>query len=264
MKAIKCQMCDSTDFVKDGDYFVCESCGVKYTVEDARKMMIEGTVDVKGTVKVDNSDIVEKYLHNAHRALLKEDWEEVEKYYNLVEQNAPDNMEAVFFSSYGKAMLSMTDSDYFKREQKFQVLNRSMSVLSEYYETTTENKEEVLGKISSYIAKMYDVSFVYNRQSFDVSGAVRTLGGATGTKKWCIALIDSTRDAFVKELREIAYKHNDLFIKSLLAQWTVQQSENSDQQNDNNTPGKNALAIAIVVISVFVAIMFIAFALGEL
>ena len=147
MKAIKCQMCDSADFVKDGEYFVCQSCGVKYTVEDARKMMIEGTVDVKGTVKVDNSEIVQKHLHNAHRALLKEDWEEVEKYYNLVEQNAPDNMEAVFFSSYGKAMLSMTDSDYFKREQKFKVLNRSMSVISDYYETTTENKEEVLRKI---------------------------------------------------------------------------------------------------------------------
>lgn len=255
MKAIKCQMCDSADFVKEGDYFVCQSCGVKYTVEDAKKMMIEGTVDVKGTVKVDNSDIVEKYLNNAHRALLKEDWEEVEKYYNLVEQNAPDNMEAVFFSSYGKAMLAMTDSDYFKREQKFQVLNRSMSVISDYYETTTEDKKEVLNKISSYIAKMYEVPFVYNRQSFDVGGAVRTIGGATGTKKWCISLIDSTRDAFVKELKEIAYKHSDPFIKMLLNQWECQQSDNKNQSNDNTSPKNNALAICLVILGVLILVI---------
>ena len=32
----------------------------------------------------------------------KEDWEETEKYYNLVEQNAPNNIEALFFSAYAK------------------------------------------------------------------------------------------------------------------------------------------------------------------
>ena len=151
MKRLTCEMCGGTDLIKQDGVFVCQNCGMKYSVEDAKKMMIEGTVDVKGTVQVDNSAFVQKYLTNANRALEKEDWEEVEKYYNMVEQNSPQNMEAVFFSSYGKAMLSLTDTDYFKREQKFKVLNRSMSVISDYYETTTENKEEVLRKISRYL-----------------------------------------------------------------------------------------------------------------
>ena len=164
MKRLTCEMCGGTDLIKQDGVFVCQNCGMKYSVEDAKKMMIEGTVDVKGTVQVDNSAFVQKYLTNANRALEKEDWEEVEKYYNMVEQNSPQNMEAVFFSSYGKAMLSLTDTDYFKREQKFKVLNRSMSVISDYYETTTENKEEVLRKISRYIKKMYEFSFVYAKQ----------------------------------------------------------------------------------------------------
>ena len=92
-------MCGGTELIKQDGAFVCQNCGMKYSVEEAKKMMIEGTVDVQGTVKVDNTAFVERYLQNAHRALMKEDWEEVEKYYNLVEQNAPDNMEAVFFSS---------------------------------------------------------------------------------------------------------------------------------------------------------------------
>ena len=53
MKALQCEMCGSQDLVKDGGVFVCQSCGTKYTVEEAKKMMVEGTVDVKGTVKVD-------------------------------------------------------------------------------------------------------------------------------------------------------------------------------------------------------------------
>ena len=56
MKALQCEMCGSQDLVKDGGFFVCQSCGTKYTVEEAKKMMVEGTVDVKGTVKVDTSD----------------------------------------------------------------------------------------------------------------------------------------------------------------------------------------------------------------
>ncbi len=222
MQQLTCEMCGSTDMAKQDGVYVCQTCGMKYSVEEARKMMIDGTVDVQGTVKVDNSALIAKHLVNAHRALVKEDWEEVEKYYNLVEQNSPDNIEAVFFSSYGKAMLSMTDSDYFKREQKFQVLNRSMSVISDYYDTTTENKEEALRKIAEYIQKMYNVTFVYQRPSLDLEGAIRSLGSATGTRQWCINLINTTKTTFIRELRQIAAKHDDQFVKDLIKQFESQ------------------------------------------
>lgn len=230
MKQLTCEMCGGTDLMKQDGAFVCQNCGMKYSVEEAKKMMIEGTVDVQGTVKVDNTAFVERYLQNAHRALMKEDWEEVEKYYNMVEQNAPDNMEAVFFSSYGKAMLSMTDSDYFKREQKFQVLNRSMSVISDYYDTTTENKEEALRKIAEYIQKMYNVTFVYERQSIDLAGAVRALGGATGTKQWCINLINTTKNTFVNELKQISEKHEDEFVKDIIKEFEPQPADTQAPQ----------------------------------
>ena len=76
MKRLTCEMCGGTDLIKQDGVFVCQNCGMKYSVEDAKKMMIEGTVDVQGTVKVDNSAFVEKYLANARRAKEKEDWEE--------------------------------------------------------------------------------------------------------------------------------------------------------------------------------------------
>ena len=62
MKQLTCEMCGSTDMAKQDGFFVCQSCGMKYSTEDAKKMMIEGTVDVQGTVKVDNSAFVERYF----------------------------------------------------------------------------------------------------------------------------------------------------------------------------------------------------------
>ena len=87
MGAIVCELCGSNDVVKQDGFFVCQHCGTKYSLEEAKKML--------GTVQIDNSNFVEKYLQNARRAKEKEDWEETEKYYNMVEANDPDNIEAM-------------------------------------------------------------------------------------------------------------------------------------------------------------------------
>lgn len=206
MKRLKCEMCGDSDIVKQDGLFVCQSCGMKYSAEEAKKMMIEGTVDVKGTVKVDNSAFVEKYLTNARRAYDKEDWEEVEKYYNMVEQNAPNNMEAVFFSAFGKAMLAMTDEDYFKKQQKFTVLIKSISVINDYYEITTENKPAVLTKIAEAIVKMYNVTYVYK------TNVVADVGGHT----WHKNMFNQVTDAFITELNQIASVHKDTYLQQLI------------------------------------------------
>ena len=39
MAQLTCELCGSTQFVKDGGVFVCQGCGTKYTVEEARAML---------------------------------------------------------------------------------------------------------------------------------------------------------------------------------------------------------------------------------
>ena len=162
MKQLTCEMCGSTDLIKDGGVFVCQSCGCKYSIEEAKRMMIEGTVDVQGTVKVDNSAFVEKYLANARRAKEKEDWEETEKYYNMVEQNDPDNIEAIFYSAYGKAMSSLTNNDVYKREASFKVLKNCISVVDDHYklERREDNKQAIIS-MGIDLGKMVQSDFVY-------------------------------------------------------------------------------------------------------
>lgn len=55
MKQLTCEMCGSTELIKQDGFFVCQTCGCKYSVEEAKKMMIEGIVEVQGTVKVDKT-----------------------------------------------------------------------------------------------------------------------------------------------------------------------------------------------------------------
>lgn len=164
MKQLTCEMCGGTDLIKQDGVFVCQNCGMKYSVEEAKKMMIEGTVDVQGTVKVDNSSFVEKYLVNARRALEKEDWDEVEKYYNLVEQNDPSNIEAIFYSAYGKAKASLTVNDIYKREAIFKALCNSVSILDDNYDVNKSAAcNEVMDRIVTDVIRMYGSSFVYTQ-----------------------------------------------------------------------------------------------------
>ena len=146
MKAIRCEMCNSNDVVKDGDFFVCQACGTKYTVEEAKKLMFEGTV------KIDNTEFVQKYLANARRAKQKEDWKEAEKYYNMVEQNDPANIEAIFYSSFAQVKLALLEKDTKeKRQNVFNILIKGVSVIDDNYDNTNEEHLKLLPVIMNDI-----------------------------------------------------------------------------------------------------------------
>lgn len=148
MKQLRCEMCGGTDMMKQDGVFVCQNCGMKYSIEEAKKMMIEGTVDVQGTVKVDNTAFVQKYLANARRAKEKEDWSETEKYYNMVEQNDPTNIEAIFYSTFARvktALLEAETSD--KRQGVFNVLVKSVSIIDDNYDNANEEHYTLLFQI---------------------------------------------------------------------------------------------------------------------
>ena len=166
MKQLTCEMCGGTDLVKDGGVFICQTCGCKYTVEEAKRMMIEGTVDIQGTVKVDNSAFVQKYLENARRAKEKEDWEETEKYYNLVEQNDPNNIEAIFYSAYGKAKSTLVDADIYKRQAAFKVLKNCISIIDDKYQIDRRGENEsAINNMADDLAKMICSNFVYTQKT---------------------------------------------------------------------------------------------------
>lgn len=94
MKRLTCEMCGSTDLVKQDGVFVCQSCGCKYSSEEAKKMMIEGTVEVTGTVKVDNSATIANYIELAESALKGANGQSVLEYTNKALEVDPQNSRA--------------------------------------------------------------------------------------------------------------------------------------------------------------------------
>jgi hypothetical protein len=94
MKKIICEMCGSADLIKEEGLFVCQSCGVKYSIEEAKKLMIEGTVQIEGTVKIDNSATVQNFLDIAKNSLAGGNGKEAFEYANKALEVMSNNVDA--------------------------------------------------------------------------------------------------------------------------------------------------------------------------
>lgn len=105
MKRLTCEMCGSTDLMKQDGVFVCQSCGTKYSIEEAKKMMVEGTVDVSGsTIKVDSTDELSNLYQLARRARRENNAQNAAKYYDMILVKEPTSWEASFYSVYYHAL----------------------------------------------------------------------------------------------------------------------------------------------------------------
>lgn len=96
MKAMVCEMCQSNDLIKQDGMYVCQYCGTKYTVEEARKLL--------GTIKIDKTEENQNLLILARRAREEGNSENAEKYYGMLLQVDPNSWEAAFFQVYYRAI----------------------------------------------------------------------------------------------------------------------------------------------------------------
>ncbi len=60
MKAIQCELCGNNQLIKKDGYFQCEYCGTKYTLEEAKKLIVSGAVQIEGDVKTKDADFIIK------------------------------------------------------------------------------------------------------------------------------------------------------------------------------------------------------------
>ena len=61
MRKFVCETCGSNDLLKKDGVFVCKYCGTQYQLEEAKKIMADGNIDVSGSVvKIDNREKIEK------------------------------------------------------------------------------------------------------------------------------------------------------------------------------------------------------------
>lgn len=102
MKAIVCEMCDGRDIIKENGFYVCQSCGTKYSVEEAKKLMVE----LQGSVTIDKTQELNNLLTLADKARSIEDYPQAQKYYEQILLIDPQNWEAFLFGTIYAALNS--------------------------------------------------------------------------------------------------------------------------------------------------------------
>ena len=100
MKQLTCELCDGTSFLKEDGFFVCQGCGTKYSVAEAKQLMKDDGIPAPvssvpaAPVVNNNSAVTANYLTMAESALDSNNNAEAENYANKVLELDPVNSKA--------------------------------------------------------------------------------------------------------------------------------------------------------------------------
>ena len=155
MKSLTCEMCGGNDLLKNEGVFICQSCRTQYTVEEARKLMIEGPVDVTGsTVKVDNSAKLENLYIIARRAWDNGDAARALRSYEQLLLEDPDNWEPNFYTAYFTGMNSLKNDS---PGGSYKSRGGQVSISYEYRSGISSCINRIHGCIDSVFALIEDI-----------------------------------------------------------------------------------------------------------
>lgn len=86
MQAIKCELCGSNEFTKVDGLFQCNHCNTKYTLEEAKKLIVTGTIEV-----VTGNAEKERLLKNAETYICLQRYDDALNLYNQIAHKYPND-----------------------------------------------------------------------------------------------------------------------------------------------------------------------------
>lgn len=232
MKAIKCELCGSNDIIKQDGLFVCQYCGTKYSLEEARKLMIEGKIDVTGsTVKIDNSSKLENLLKLARRAKSENNYTMSNRYYESILIEDPDNWEAVFYCAYLHAIQTDANGliDAYLMMQKS--TNTLIQLLVEQYSDSDE-LPAILTTIVEEINNLETALFIIGQKYYLNNKSVKYAWSATGIKILQM-------DCDLGNLIESSFEDKEKVMPFVLMAWKNGIQTNSDAKKGTSFPNKS-------------------------
>lgn len=172
MKIIKCELCGSNKLTKiDGEY-ICDYCHTHYTAEEAKKLIINGPVEITGNIQIDNSLMIDNYKKLAERAFNDKLYSESYDYYQKILELDPDDWEAI----YKKGLCSAKDSTLFnpKLEELINSSKNSIKIIKDnnLQINLSELMYNMAYDINSITLSFYNLSkdyYLENWQSFNSS-----------------------------------------------------------------------------------------------
>lgn len=163
MKELQCELCGSTDIIKQDGVFVCQSCNTKYSLEEAKKMMFGNTTQ---TVEIDSSSELEKLYKIARRAKDSNNNVDALNYYNQIIVKDPDSWEAQFYVVYCRALRSSIGGIVVSANNILNCLKPVLNLVKEHVTDKNEQKE-VIDEISNKIFSITQTYFVVAKNHYD-------------------------------------------------------------------------------------------------
>lgn len=231
MKQLTCEMCGSTDLLKQDGVFVCQTCGTKYSVEEAKKMMIEGTVDVSGTVKIDNTDKIKNYLEMANSAYEADNKSEAESYCNRIIEIDNENYEAWFLK--GKAAGWQSTIANIRVEESVQCFSKAVDYAPEYKKDMV--KASATNEFSSLSSALVTLPCNSFEEYQSQNNANTIIDCANKTKKYALILLNKCGIKPNEYEKKIANLINNAAINA----WNKTIKPTYEKDNDNH-PKYNA------------------------
>lgn len=176
MKQLVCEMCGSTNLVKQEGVFVCQSCGCKYSVEEAKKMMIEGIVEVKGTVRVDRISESESLIKNADTTYEDGNYKEAFDLYSQVLSIDPDNEHAILYRAMSSAWQSSVQNC--KIGEINSAAERAIKVCHDKYGDTKaffDFVSDALARVDSIIRAIYIMYIQYYSKAMPINYSLTSM-----------------------------------------------------------------------------------------
>ncbi|MFW7387018.1 TFIIB-type zinc finger domain-containing protein [Vagococcus fluvialis] len=215
MEKVICEVCGSKDFTKEEDFFVCDYCGVKYTIfqfKDMVKGIVKGNIETQ-SLKIEN---LNKLLFTA---ISNDDFDDIKKYSVMILEIDADDITAQFYKLVGNIGTS--------RIKDINIQETSTDLIT-FYMMLDEDTEEYINKIihlyslsgimTSYIYSYIKHYFVYGNLSDDLDQTLSidyNFGSADFVYDYC-----KIKDVLTENTLEL-FKENIVELHKLNIEWMI-------------------------------------------
>lgn len=223
MKKIVCELCEGTQFTKEGGFFVCHNCGTKYSLEEAKSMMREvegepepfvgGAPVAAAPVGNPNQAQIDNILVLATTAYEAQNYAEAENYCNRAIE-----LDAMCYKAWnlkGKAVGWQSKIDNLRIEEAAHSFCKAIDFAPE------EEKEELKTQATEELKKLGLALISLRKQRFSGSPDDAELNGFSNDKKVLLSallvLLSHGNAVGIPEgyLDEVATMMNDAAVAAL-------------------------------------------------
>ena len=190
MKKIVCDLCEGTEFTKEGGFFICQGCGTKYSLEEAKSMMkeVEGAAPVSTGTPVTsvpmgnpNQQQIDNILVLATTAYEAQNYAEAENYCN--QAVVLDAMCYKAWNLKGKAVGWQSKIDNLRIEEAAHSFCKAIDFAPE------EEKEELKNQAVEELKKLGLALISLRKNRFGGSPDKTELNGFTSDKKTILSAL---------------------------------------------------------------------------